>query len=182
MLVHEVAKKYGQALFLSANSRGLIDAAQDQLTSLRQMLATDRTLLDFLAAPQVPDDKKLNLVRTVFAPRIERLFVEFIVVLVEKHRVNFLPEILDEFDRLVKEQKGILKVTVVTAIPLKSSEEQSLTERLVGMTKLKIDLTKKIDPAIVGGMILFMRGEIIDGSVRHGLNMLEEQLEKVKVA
>jgi F-type H+-transporting ATPase subunit delta len=113
---------------------------------------------------------------------MERPFVEFLLVLFDKHRINFLPEIVDQFDRLVKAEKGIAKVTVITAVPLSSGEEQGLMSTLAKKTGLTIELDKRVDPAIIGGVIIIMHDRIIDGSVRHGLNLLEEQLEKVKVA
>lgn len=182
MLVQEVAKKYGMALFQAAQKRNLLDSGHAQMVSVRAMLRQDATLVNFLTAPQVPDDKKLELVKRVFEPRVDKLFVQFFVVLVEKARAGFLPEILDEFDRLVKEAKGIIQVTVITAVALSPKEQQALTSQLEKKTKSKIELLLRVDAAILGGMIIMMRGEIIDGSVRHGLQQLEEQLEKVKVA
>ena len=99
MLAQEVAKKYAQALFLAAKGKGLIDKAYDQFGDLNRFLKTDDTLLNFLNAPQVLDEHKLKLVRDVFSERLDRLFVELLVVLVEKHQIAFLPEVIDEFTR-----------------------------------------------------------------------------------
>ena len=182
MLAQEIGHKYAHALFMSAKQKNLLELADEQFLALKQILAHDRSLQSFLDAPQVPDDKKEGLIRKVFEGRMERLFVEFLLVLMEKHRINFLPEIIDEFDRLVKAEKGVARVTVITALPLSSSEEQALIKRLASKTGLTIELEKKIDAAILGGTIVIMHNQIIDGSVRHGLDRMREQLEKVKVA
>lgn len=182
MLGPEVARKYSQALFDSAKQQNLLVQADEQFLALKAVLEKDRSLIDFLAAPQVSDDRKVALIKDVFGKRMERLFVEFLLVLAEKHRIVFLPEIVDEFDRLVKAEQGIAKVTVTTAIPLTSGEEKELTERLTRKTGMKIELDKRVDPAIIGGVIIIMHDQIIDGSIRHGLNLIWDQLEKVKVA
>jgi F-type H+-transporting ATPase subunit delta len=182
MLAPEVAQKYGSALFMSVKEKNLLDKADEQFLALKELLAKDRSLLDFLNAPQVPDDQKLALIHRIFDSRMERPFVEFLLVLLDKHRINFLSEIVDQFDRLVKAEKGIAKVTVITAVPMSSGEEQGLMSTLAKKTGLKIELDRRVDPAIIGGAIIIMHDRIIDGSVRHGLNLIEEQLEKVKVA
>jgi F-type H+-transporting ATPase subunit delta len=182
MLSQEVAQKYARALFLSVREKNLLDQADEQFMALKTLLKKDRTLINFLAAPQVTDEKKHALVKTVFESRLERPFLEFLMIVIEKRRINFLPDIVDEFDRLVKAAKGIAKVTVTTAIALSPAEEKGLVEKLVKKTGMKIDLEKIVDPLILGGMIIVMHDQIIDGSVRHGLNQIEEQLSKVKVA
>ena len=181
MLVQEVARKYAQALFAAAKEKGLIDEAYEQFADLKAFLASDPSLLDFPKAPQVLEEQKLALVRDVFTERIERLLVEFLVVLVTKHRIPFLPEVIDEFTRLVEAEKGIGRATVITAVALDDAEKDDLVARLTAKTGLKIELEEKVGPDILGGMIVIVHNEIIDGSVRRGLDLLEEQLGKVKV-
>ncbi len=181
MLAQEVARKYAQALFGAAKEKGLIDKAYEQFNDLKAFIASDSLLLDFLNAPQVLEEHKEELVRNVFRERIERLFVEFLIVLVEKHRIAFLPEVIDEFTRLVEAEKGIGRATVTTATPLNEKEKSGLVTKLTAKTGLKIELEEKVDPDILGGMIVILHNEIIDGSVRRGLDLLEEQLVKVKV-
>jgi len=182
MIAQEVAKKYAQALFLAAREKGLIDAAYEQLDDLKAFVETDPTLLRFLSAPQVLEENKLSLVRTVFGPRLERLFVEFLIVLVDRHRVAHLAEIIDEFLRLIEAEKGIGRATVITATPLDKKQRDDLIARLAAKTDLSIQVEEKVDPKILGGMIVIMHNEIIDGSVRHGLDLIEDQLAKVKVS
>jgi len=181
MLAQEVARKYAQALFGAAKEKGLIDKAYEQFNDLKAFLASDSTLLTFLKAPEVLEEHKEALVRNVFRERIERLFVEFLIVLVEKHRIAFLLEVIDEFTLLVEAEKGIGRATVITATPLNETEKSDLITKLTAKTGLKIELEEKVDPDILGGMIVILHNEIIDGSVRRGLDLLEAQLIKVKV-
>lgn len=181
MLSQEVAKKYASALFLSVKEKNKTEDAYEQFDSLKELLKKDRSLLNFLAAPQVLDSHKHQLVRNVFTGRLDQLFVEFLLVLVEKNRINFLPEIIDEFDRLVEAEKGIGRVTVITAVPMQDTERARLIEKMTARTNLKIVLEEKIDTSILGGVIVILHNEIIDGSVKHGLQLLEEQLQKTRV-
>ena len=181
MIAQEVAKKYARALFLSTQGRGLLDQAHDQFSGLKDALGDDRTLLNFLSSPRVDEDQKVGLVRTVFGGRMEELFVEFLTVLVRKRRAKYLPEVIDEFNRLVEFEKGIARVTVITAVPLVADEESKLIAKLRTKTTGTIELEKKVDPSILGGMIVILHDQIIDGSVRHGVNLIEDQLQGIKV-
>ncbi len=181
MLIWEVAKKYAQALFLSAKEKGLLNELYEQLGDLRDLVEKDNSLLNFLAAPQVLEDTKKTLIRKVFSERVERLVVEFLVVLVDKGRVGFLVEIIDEFRRLVEAEQGLGRITVVTAVPLADGERTRLIEKMAAKTGLRIVLEEKVDASILGGMIVILYDEIIDGSVKHGLNLVREQLDKVRV-
>lgn len=182
MISQQVAQKYARALFMAAKGRNLIDRAYEQFDVVKLVIRKDRTFLDFLTAPQITDEHKLELVKNVFGTRLEKLFLEFLLVLMDKHRVQHLPDIIDAFELLVEAEKGILRAEVVTAIALSADEERNVIARLEARTGKKIKLEKKVDPAILGGMIVIIDDEIIDGSVRHGLKQIEEQLNKVKVA
>jgi F-type H+-transporting ATPase subunit delta len=181
MLAQEVAKKYANGLFLSVKEKSMIEPAYEQLQDLENFLKGDETLLNFLVAPHVLDEHKLALVRDVFTDRIDRLFVEFLIVLVRKHRVGYLHEIIDEFVRLVEAAKGIARVTAITAVPLDDAERARLAEKLAARTGLTIELEEKVDVEIIGGMIVILHNEIIDGSIRRGLELVEESLTKVRV-
>jgi len=181
VLAQEVAKKYAGGLLLAVTEKNLIEKTHDQFRDFRAFLDSDSTLLDFLMAPHVLDEHKLALVRDVFTSRLERLLVEFIIVLVNKHRIKYLPGIIDEFIRQVKARRGIALVTVITAVPITDAERKKLTERMAARTGMTIELEEKIDRGIIAGMVIILHNEIIDGSVRHGLNELESQLAKVRV-
>lgn len=181
MIAQEVAKKYSKALFLSTRERGLVDEAYQQFSDLKIAMEQDQSLLKFLISPKIEEDQKLELLRTVFGSRMEQLFVEFLIVLVHKRRVRYLIEIIDEFNRLVEFDKGIYRVSVITAVDLTGDEKTRLLSTLETRTGKQIELEQRVDPKVIGGMIVLMADEIIDGSVRHGLDQLGEQLQHMKV-
>jgi len=182
MLAQQVATKYSTALFNIVREKNLVDRAYEQFEQLDIIINRDRTLLQFLLAPHILEDKKAALVREVFGPRVERLFLEFLLVLLEKHRIGFLHDIVREFRKLVEEARGIIKTRVVTAQPLTDDEQKRLVERLEARTGKTIRLVPRVDPSILGGMIVILKDQIIDGSVRHKLSILKEELMKLKVA
>lgn len=182
MLAQQVAKKYSQALFHLVRDKGVIDQASTQFEDLKELISADPSLLRFLLAPQILDVNKESLLKEVFASRLDPLFLEFLLVLVRKHRIGFLPEIIEAFRALVAEEKGIVVAKVTSSIALGEKERDELKKSLEKQTGKKIELETKVDPAILGGMIVIMGDQIIDGSVRYSLSQLRDELLKIKVA
>ncbi len=181
MLIQQVAKKYSVALFSLAAEKGILDTAWEQFGLLGEYLKADDTFLDFMSAPQVLDQQKEDLVTKAFSGKLEKCFFDFLMVLVRKRRIGFLPEIIDELDRLIRAEKGIARATCITINPITDNERRQLIEKLAQKTSLKIELEEKIDKSILGGMIIILHNQIIDGSVRYGLDQLKNRLMKVKV-
>jgi F-type H+-transporting ATPase subunit delta len=181
MISQQIAKKYSNALFQLAKEKGLLDQAWEQFKSLAEYLRRDRSFKDFMLAPQVSDRKKEDLVRKAFHGKMEEPFFNFLMFLVEKRRIGFLLEIIEEFDRLVREDKGILKVTCITSAKITDDERRELIDRLAAKTSKEIEIEEKVDRSIIGGMVVMLHNQIIDGSIRHGLNLLRNRLLKVKV-
>lgn len=182
MLAQEVAKKYSTALFNIVREKSLIDEAFKQFEELDALINKDDTLLQFLLAPHILDQHKLALVRDVFGERLNPLFLEFLLVLIRKHRIGYLHDICEEFRERVAEARGMLVAKVTTVTPMNDDQRRQLIERLTGKTGKTIELEEKIDPKILGGMIIILGDQIIDGSVRHHLAILKEDLMKLKVA
>ncbi|MEW5923987.1 MAG: ATP synthase F1 subunit delta [Candidatus Zixiibacteriota bacterium] len=181
MLAQQVAKKYSTALFELARERNLLDTAWEQFDALAGYLKKDRTLLDFMEAPQVSDEKKLALIEKAFANRLDKPFYDFLLVLVDKRRFKFIPDIIEHFDNLVREEKSIARAICISAVPLTDAERNKLVQNLQKKTSLKIELEEKVDKTILGGMVVMLRNQIIDGSIRHSLDLLRNRLLKVKV-
>lgn len=181
MLAQEVAKKYSTALFNIVSEKGLIDVAFEQFEELDELVNSDPTLLQFLLAPHILDQHKVELLRTVFSDRLDPLFLEFLLVLVQKHRIGFLHEIIEEFRYRVADARGMMVAKVTTAVPLNDKDRESLIARLAAKTGKSIDLEERVDPTIMGGMIVIIGDQIIDGSVQRGLAQLKEELMKLKV-
>lgn len=182
MLAQQVAKKYSTALFNLVREKNMVDLAFEQFEDLDELVQKDDTLLQFLLAPHILDQQKTALLKDVFGGRLEPLFLEFLLVLVNKHRIGYLHEIIEEFQGLVAEARGIIVALVTTAVPLTDDARGRLIERLQTKTGKTVELDEKVDPAIMGGMIVILGDQIIDGSVKNRLSLLKDDLMKLKVA
>ena len=182
MIAREVAKKYANALFLASKEKEIVSEVYDQLGHLDNIANSEKAFLEFLKSPRITEKDKRSFVSTVLQKRVHAIIVQFLYVLLEKNRIKYLREIIDEFSRIVEAQRGIGRATVISASRLTDSEKNSLISRLSDKLKLKIKIEEEIDPNILGGVIVITHDQIIDGSIKHGLETLEQNLNKVRVA
>ena len=176
-----VALKYAKALFDTALEDGKLAEITRDADFLRQLREEDPAFVNFLVSPEVLTEQKMEFVKTVFEPRLDLLTVNFIRLLIEKGRIEHLPEIRKEFDRLQEEHQGRLRAQVMTAVPLSGEQESRLKQQLDRITGKNTEIEKQVDPAILGGVVVHLGNTIIDRSLRYGLRQLEESLLRTEI-
>ncbi len=181
MIGAEVGKKYGQALFRAAKKYHKTDSIENNLLLVLKFFEKDPSFKNFLVSPRIRDKDKKNLLKAIFENKISDILLNLFLLLIEKNRISFLPEICSEFRTLKKEDKGIIKAEIITAMPLDEDLAQKLKEKLEKKTKKKIEMEKKVDPSIIGGMVVVVGGKVIDRSVKYQLNQIKEKAKKAKV-
>ncbi len=181
MIETHVASRYARALFNVALSRGTVDIIGSELFQLKSFSDKDRRLISFLEAPQVLTEHKTAMVRTLFTTRLSPALLSFILLLIEKGRVNLLNEIARDYEKLLEEHKGIIRARVTTAVDVDKAFKARLVEKLKKVTGKDIDLIHRIDKSIIGGIIVQLNYKVIDHSVRHQLSSLRHDLMRLKV-
>jgi len=181
MILSGVAKRYAVALFNAAVKQDIAEQVDDDLASFVQLLRENRDLVGFLKSPEILTDAKKQLVVDVFGDRTAGLFVKFILLLIDKKRLTHILSIADAYRQLYEQLQGIVEARVITAVPLDADLEQQTVDRLEEATNKTIRISKTVDPDIVGGMIIIVGDNILDGSIRHKLEQMSRSLSEVKV-
>lgn len=176
-----VAKRYAHALFNVALKKGTVDIISSEIYQLKSFYDKDKRFIGFLAAPQVLTEHKIAMVKTLFTTRLSPSLVSFLLLLIEKNRVDHLGEIAREFEKMVEDHKGLIKARVITAIHIEDDYKNRLRERLEAVTSKKIEILHRIDKKILGGIIVHLNYNVIDNSVQHQLNLLKHDLMSLKV-
>lgn len=180
MTGHLVARKYARGLFAAGRAQEVLDALYDEAESLLAYLRQERGLLAFLTAPQIRDQDKEQVVRDTFASRVSATFLSFLLLLVTKHRINHLDDILDQFIGLVKEHRGIVATKVLTAFPLSGTERDRITAQVAKRTGKQVELTVVEDASLIGGVVVIVGNRVFDYSIRHFLRELKHDLLALK--
>ena len=176
-----VSRRYALALFKIALKSDSLDIISIDIQQIRSFTAKDKNFLNFLEAPQIPTEQKTKVLKDTFTTRLAPRLLLFLELLLKKHRTNLLPEIADEFAKLVEEHKGVIKAKVLTAVHISDVIKDNLNDKLETYSGKKIEIIHRIDTSIIGGIIIFLHNHVIDRSIRHQIDVLRQNLLKVKV-
>jgi F-type H+-transporting ATPase subunit delta len=171
-----VAKRYAAALFEVAKRDGILDAVAQDLSLVERSLEHQPLLRTVLAQPLVTEERKGKMVADVFSDNITATSLNFLKLLVRKRRADLVQETIDEFRLLLAEHLNIVDATARTAIALTAAQVDGLTKSLEKLTGKRVNLKAEVDPAMIGGVVVRIGDNIIDGSVRGRLHRLEVQL------
>ena len=136
----------------------------------------DNDFQKVLTSPFIQSTEKKKIIEKIFS-ELEKTFVDFLYVLIDNHRFDRIDDIYDEYNRLLLEQRDIIKIEVHSAVPLNSMHMVNLIESLKEKYKdKKIELENIVDPTLIGGIQIISGGESLDISLKNSLNKLKEAL------
>ena len=173
---HRVATRYAGALFTASEVVGQSADIAESYRLLYEAVKGDQQLRTFLESPQVSTDEKRDLMRGVLTDKVESLLVDFVILLIDKNRIEFFRDIGVEFIHLVEKSQGFRRAVATTAVPMAEDLSEQLSNKLAEAVGAKIILQNKIDPQVIGGVSVQMGDEIIDDTVRTNLARLRKAL------
>ena len=175
--MEEIATVYGRSLFDVAKEQSKLDEVREQLGELADVISENRELQTFFFSPYFSsEEKEQGLDKAVTGA--EAIFINFIKLLIEKHRMPALLRIRRVYDGLWQEENQLLPVHITSAIELDKSTVKSLGDKIGEQTGRKVELTSEVEPDILGGIVVRVGNSIIDASVRSRLEKLRRQVAK----
>ncbi len=132
-------------------------------------------LRELLRNPQLDPRARAAALEDVLAGGDE-LLRNFLLVLVDKGRIGQLEVIVEEFERLVAEQEGVLSAELTTAVELSDDDERRLLQQIETASGRKVEATRHVDPGLIGGIVLQVGSHRLDASVRGRLDQLRRAL------
>ena len=171
------AQRYASALAEIALEQGAIEPVRRQLAEFVSLTRESAELKNYLANPSVERESKHGAVEELIARMgANKIFRNFLFVLVDHDRTLLLPEIQKAFHELILEQQGVAEAQVTTPAQLTSQQKQLLNAALERLTGKKIEARYELDPALMGGAVVRIGSTIYDGSVRAQLDRLRARL------
>lgn len=181
MLKGAVSRRYARALFDLASEKGIVDQLEEELNGIIAAFKENSDLYKVLYHPRITDTDKIALTEVVFKGKVSDEALNFVILLIDKHRVIFLEDILAEYTEEANQIRNMVQAKVSTAIPLTPEEQQQLKDKLIKMTGKNVQLTAEIDLSLVGGVVVRIGDTVIDGSVARRLSVLKDKLMQVQV-
>lgn len=175
MLSGALAQRYAQALFEIANETSL-DSFDTELRELTQIIEEHEEITQVLYHPHIPLSEKKSLINKLFEGQVSETLRNFLFLLIDRRRQNFLKPIQQEFARMSDEARQIVEAKVVSATPLSDGQVERLKNGLARLTGKNIRLVSELRPELIGGALVQVGDRVIDGSVAHALNRMRKKL------
>ncbi|MEZ5120511.1 MAG: ATP synthase F1 subunit delta [Solirubrobacterales bacterium] len=175
--MEEIAQVYARALFEVAQERGDLDGIREQIAQFADALEAERGLQTFFFSPYFStEEKKDGLHKAIDGA--DPAVMNFLELLVEKHRMPAVFRIRRALDALWREENKMLPVQLTSAIELDAQTVESLGRTIGERTGRKVDVTATVNPDILGGIVLRVGNSILDASIRNRLESLRKQVAR----
>jgi F-type H+-transporting ATPase subunit delta len=169
-----LAERYAVALFDLADERRLLDEAAANLRQLRTMLVESAELSRLLRSPLLSREEQGKAIvvlaeRAGFAPLVR----DFLAVVAKNRRLFAVPAMIDAYLEKLAERRGEVTAEVATAQPLTASQLDLLREQLRRSIGRRVSVDVRVDPGLIGGMVVKLGSRMIDGSIKSKLHRLQ---------
>ena len=180
MSEEQVARVYAQALFDAAKEAGVVEPARLELGEFVTGLAASAALRDVLADPQIDTGARRRVLAEVTRGG-QPLLANTLQLMLERGRFAAVPDLQRAYDALAIVEEGVVEVEVTSAAELEPETEKKIAARIKEATGRRVELTRRIDPSIIGGLVLRIGDIIVDGSVKARIRQLRRKLATAEV-
>ena len=171
------ARRYARALLDVAVEKGVAEPLRAELAQMVAAISSHDALRSLLANPALSAERKRKLVAAVAGQaRVSELLTRLLTIMGERDRLDLLPMVASSYTKMWNAHRGVVAAEAVSAVPLDETQTRAVSAALGTATGRQIDLQARVDPRLLGGMLVKMEGRTYDGSVRARLVALRRTL------
>jgi F-type H+-transporting ATPase subunit delta len=175
--VEEIAQVYARALFEVAEDAGKLDEVHEQLGEIADALAQDRDLQVFFFSPYFSTQEKSDGLDKAVSDA-EPILVNFLKLLIEKHRMPVLLRVRRAYDALWEDYNKLLPVQITSAVELDEQVVKHIGDQISEQTGRKVQLSASVEPDILGGIVVRVGNQVLDASIRRRLELLRRHIAR----
>lgn len=173
-------RRYALALYEVAESKGKVNEYIQDLEEICQLIENNKDFYEVIKHPQISTRKKKKTFINIFKGKIDEELLSFLLILIEKDRILYLEEKLNEMKKICLERNNTVRGIVKTTVPLTDEEYNKLLSKLEKKYNKKILLEQEIDKSLLGGIYVRVHNDILDFSIKSKLNELSELMLKAE--
>lgn len=168
-----IVSPYAQALFSLGESQGLADRFGEDAGSLLALLESSDDLKQLLESPVANPEVKKNVLRQVAGAAVNPYMLNFLMLLVDRGRIAFLAGICQQYQALLRQKNQTVLAEVSSVVPLSESQQGEIRQKVLAMTGARqVELSMKLDPELIGGVVVKVGSQILDASMRGQLRRI----------
>ena len=177
-----VSKTYGDALFELALESGQIDSLFEESKRMLAIVQTNEDLAKMMNHPKIVVEEKQKIIEAVFKDHASNELTGLMMMIIAKGHYQEFDGVLDYFITQVKEYKKIGTAYITSAMELSLMQKDAIRRKLLETTEyVQFELVYKVDPSLIGGIVIRIGDRVVDGSVRNKLARMTCELSKLKL-
>lgn len=177
IVTSEIAEPYAQALLSLAQSNDSIEPVAQSTSELMELLKQSDELSAFLGNPLIEAETKKGVLQQVLGENPNQNLKNFLLLLVDRGRISLLMPILKQFQGLVRELNQTVLAEISSAVELTEQQQETIRQKVKALTSAQqVELETRIDPDLLGGVIIQVGSQVIDASLRGQLRRIGVQL------
>ena len=169
------ARRYAEAALELAKRDDTLDKWRDDLRTANALLGEER-VNKVVDNPALPFAERRRVIDELLGDRVGKPVRNLVTVLADRSRLELLPAIVAEYQRLLNRERGIASALITSATELSAEEQRALEERLRQMTGSDVELDVRVDEELIGGLTVRIGDRLLDASVRGRLERLRDEL------
>ena len=179
-LTEKIAAPYARALFDFSVEKNIMHQITADFQNLEIFLDEAGELTDYLNNPLVKKDAKREVLTKTLQSQVNAETFKFLMVLVDRDRINLLKSVISSYLELVYETASIKTIEVSTAFDFTNSQKNALIQKLKELTNAReIRLVINVDSSLIGGFLIKTESKVIDFTVKNQLQQLAKHLDTV---
>ena len=178
MILGALSRRYAKAVFQLAQENRSDETTGEEMQSFSQILTTS-PLGSVLSNPAYDLTKRRNILSEISKSlQLSPLMTRFLLLLLERQRLDYVPAIAAQYAKLLNDAKGRAEARVISATALEAAAREKLRLRLQEVSGKEVRLQSDMDPGLIGGIVIDFEGKTYDGSIRNHLEALKERIER----
>lgn len=179
MSITTISNRYGRALADVVLSKGNHITIKTEVTAFANMFEECADLREVFSNPTVSQVQQKKLLDSLIErTKPTEVTANFLNILLQNYRLQYLPEINKAFSKIVDERLNIITAKITSATPISEDQKELLKNQLHKLTGKEVRLTFTTDPSIIGGVVTQIGSQIYDGSIRNQLEQLRLKLSQ----
>lgn len=178
-MMNVVASRYAEALFQVGEETNTTANLNEELVAVVNILKSNEDFYNVLKSPLVGKGEKKDLLERVFQNQLSENLSNFLKLIIDKDRVSAIEAVQNSFKVLLNEKNNVLEGTAITAVPMSQEEIKELELKLSKKYNKNVTLENNVDESILGGVLVRLGNEEIDGTVKTRLAGMKNILSQV---
>jgi len=172
----EIVEPYAEALMSIAKEQNLVEQFDNDIQYVLAALSASDDLKRLLSIPLIKESVKKEAISNVFS-QVNPTLMSFLLLLVDRGRIMFLEAVCQQFQALLREMNQVALADVTSAVGLSESQQETMKQKVKDLTNaLSVELSIKVDPELIGGVIIKVGSQVIDASIRGQLRRITTSL------